>query len=959
MPDSFPMLNDILSRPPLPGGVLWAAEQTYHRLARLQSLTEGWQWILMGVVCLAILTYVVTMYRRDSVELSRGLAVVLILFRLTAFAGLLFYFFDLEKGTEKSLTMNSRAIVLVDLSQSMAERDVAEPAAGSAAAGGAATGGAGTAAAIGRAEAVAGALKEHNVIQRLREKHDVAVFGFGDADRPTEIASFSKRGPEPASDATAQSASTGLESALATARNIARVAIGLLAVAAVMGLIFLVARLLGRRAVPGESGSWSLLASMVLAIAGVVVLATAHLSSPGVSLLGLLGLRNETPTAGLSEPATPTIEDATDPESIDWMAELAPRGKDTRLGDALQYVANQERGGPISAIVLVSDGQGNAGVASALGAVAAQEANIPVFTVAVGGDQPPIKVRVVDLEAPQRVYPGDRFQLRGYVQAFGMSGRTVRVELMSNHADASETEQGTFEEEKSLILGDDGATLPVEFEVTPDAVGKRRYTVRVVAPDDDQDVTDNSKSANVDVVDEKNRVLLIAGGPTREYRFLRNMLFRDRDTTSAVLLQSGEPGISQEADELIFDFPSTEDELFEYDCIVAFDVDWLQFDELQIRLLERWVSEQAGGLIVVAGPVFTPEWSKIRRGTDARVDMLKSLYPVVFVSESSTTLTLGRVGGDHAWPLQFSRDGLAEKFLWLEDDPIRNEETWASFAGVYGYFAIRDVKRGTRVYARFSDPQEQSLDNEQPVYLAGHFYGSGRVFFQASGEMWRLRELGEHYFQQYYTKLLRWVSQGRLLRDSSRGVLLVDKERCFIGERVTVNAVLTDAQRQPLLLDQVEAALIQPDGTRRPLILRRVQEAAREGEYQEQFATTAEGDYRIELAPPESVSDLLVQEVRCSSSLAETRTPLRNDAVMQEIAQRTQGKAFIGVTAAFAPGTAESPGVAESLIPQDQETRLPGTPDRDFKRRLNVWLLALIAGVLSCEWLARRLSKLA
>ena len=81
----------------------------------------------------------------------------------------------------------------------------------------------------------------------------------------------------------------------------------------------------------------------------------------------------------------------------------------------------------------------------------------------------------------------------------------------------------------------------------------------------------------------------------------RNLLYRDRDTQVAVLLQTGRPGISQEADDLLFEFPETEDELFEFDAIVAFDPDWLALDEFQVQMLERWVAEKAGGLIVVGG----------------------------------------------------------------------------------------------------------------------------------------------------------------------------------------------------------------------------------------------------------------------------------------------------------------------------------------------------------------------
>ena len=171
------------------------------------------------------------------------------------------------------------------------------------------------------------------------------------------------------------------------------------------------------------------------------------------------------------------------------------------------------------------------------------------------------------------------------------------------------------------------------------------------------------------------------------------------------------------------------------------------------------------------------------------------------------TLSLGRFGGDTAWPIQFSDDGLSAEFLWLDNSQLGSEQAWASFDGVYGYYKAKDPKPGAKVYSRFSDP-DTAIDDELPIYMAGHFYGAGRVFFQASGEMWRLRSIEEAYFEKYYTKLIRWVSQGRLLRDSSRGVLLVDKDRTFLGEHVPIQAVLTDAQHDPLSAAAVDAVRI-------------------------------------------------------------------------------------------------------------------------------------------------------
>src|SRR5690606_9643202 len=158
--------------------------------------------------------------------------------------------------------------------------------------------------------------------------------------------------------------------------------------------------------------------------------------------------------------------------------------------------------------------------------------------------------------------------------------------------------------------------------------GRREYQVRVATRSGDHDPRDNQRSAIVEVVDRKNKVLLMAGGPTREFRFLRNQLYRDKDTTLDVYLQTGQPEVAQAADKLLFEFPATEEEMFGYDCLVAFDPDWSALDEVQVGLLERWVAEKAGGLIVVAGPVHTSQWAGRRRGGDKRFDTIRDLYPV-------------------------------------------------------------------------------------------------------------------------------------------------------------------------------------------------------------------------------------------------------------------------------------------------------------------------------------------
>ena len=119
----------------------------------------------------------------------------------------------------------------------------------------------------------------------------------------------------------------------------------------------------------------------------------------------------------------------------------------------------------------------------------------------------------------------------------------------------------------------------------------------------------------INVTDRKLKVMLLAGGPTRDYRFVRNMLYRHPGIEIDVLLQTADPGdaISQDADRVLQQFPEAREELFAYDVIVGFDPDWQAIPDTRRELLTEWIEKQAGGLLVIAGDVFTgrrtsPAW---------------------------------------------------------------------------------------------------------------------------------------------------------------------------------------------------------------------------------------------------------------------------------------------------------------------------------------------------------------
>ena len=246
--------------------------------------------------------------------------------------------------------------------------------------------------------------------------------------------------------------------------------------------------------------------------------------------------------------------------------------------------------------------------------------------------------------------------------------------------------------------------------------------------------------------------------------------------------------------------------------------------------------------------------------------------------------------------MDFTREGMEADFLWLGDSATASSTAWASFPGVYSFCPVRGPKAGATVYARFSDPSV-SQGGEGPVYFAGQFYGAGSVFYMGSAEMWRLRAVDDTYFTQFYTKLIRHVSQGRLLRGSTRGVFLVGQDRYLLGNTVELRAQLTNARLEPLEMPSVNVQVIQPDGTAQTVALRA--DPSRAGAFAGQFPALQEGTYRMELPVPESENERLSRRIQVKAPDLERENPRRNDAVLSAIAKNSGGKYYVGLSASL------------------------------------------------------------
>lgn len=648
----------------------------------------------------------------------------------------------------------------------------------------------------------------------------------------------------------------------------------------------------------------------------------------------------------------------TTPPAAGWRERIRPLGFETRLGEALGAVLDQEPGESLAGVVVVTDGASNGGLDAAAAAAALARAGVAVHAVGVGAERLPANVRVADVLAPARVFPGDRFGVSAFLQAQGLEGTTARVELLeaeADDADGAAADAGRVIDTVETRLAADGELAGVRFELPGlGSAGRRRLTVRVVPPAGERNRADDAQSAEVEVVDRVTEVLLVAGGPTRDYQFMRNVLQRDKSFAVDVLLATARAGASQDARRILDAFPPTPEALSAYDAVVAFDVDWRQIDPAAQARLERWVARESGGLCLVAGGVSMDAWLG-----HPDCATLRTLLPVE-PAHSGQLITEAPAGFTDPHPLAFTREGQDAEFLWLAGSRAASEAAWSGFPGVYACFDAREAKPGATVYARVpplgDGPAVGDARREGPIFMAGQLYGAGTVFHLGSGELWRLRGLDDSFYERLVTQLVRHVSQGRLLAGSRRARLLVDRDRYAVGAAVVVRVVMADGDAVAgRALPDCRA--VGPDGAavRVPLAA----EPGRPGVLQGTFVAGREGSWRIDVGLPDGgePGETLSRRIQARLPDRELERPRLDRGALEQVAAATGGTVTFLADGPWTPGRAGE--LAARLPDRSRREYEPGVTDTSFKQRLNTVLLGVGVGLLCTEWILRRLVRLA
>lgn len=849
--------------------------------------TDPLDAVLLGaLVVLAISSIFV--YVRDTKGLAHFWRIWLPLTRVAVIIGLILILLNPHTRTSEESISPSRVVVLVDVSTSMSmENRVVDPRDSAAEKTGAQS----------RSEVARQLLETTELIEKLRETHEVHVFTFGEKLHE-RVATFPR-----------------LEDELAA-------------------------------------------------------LAAAEANDSEANSDG--SVDDEDTDNSQGEQDDPTADDAKSdggkPKSkVDWETVLEPRGGETRLGDALRDLVVEYGSDTFSGIVVVSDGVNNVGNDPDLAKRLALKQNVRFVTVGVGSTRQLPNLNLAGIVVPTFIRVNDPYELKAYVRGENLAERGATVELLGRPAgdpDAAFTRVEVDEGSENPVLvdlPDDGGESEIVFRKTNTVAGKLEYVVRV-SPERDTIESldeDNQKSQVVEITEKPTKVLMIAGGPMRDYRFIRNMLTRHAGVDLSVWLQTVDTAsvglVSQESNNpLLTAFPSKQ-ELFEQDVVIAFDPDWSALTEEDRQNLAQWNGSEGGGLILVAGDVYTPELVS----ADQSFDVIRDLYPVLL---EALLLNVNLDDEDaQPWAPDFTRDAKNVEFLQIADDPVSSEEAWDEFEGFYRCYPTVGTKGGTIVYAHFANPRASSAAGPH-VLLAGHSPGLGKVLYLGSSEIWRLRGVGEKQFDNFWTKMVREASKGHLQSGGDRAPYAPEKPSYELGDDIVIRARLLDADYEPLLLDSVEMKVADPNGRELVPSPRLLPVPKSPGLYRGSFRATLASQnpgYRVSLdgidGEPISVSVTIPNR--------ETEETQQNARLLQELGKEPDRGAERNFYVSL-EGRSGEQGVVEraaETIPTFLANRTK--PIVIDERRNEVWdrswVLYLFVAVLSMEWLTRKLLKLA
>ncbi len=441
--------------------------------------------------------------------------------------------------------------------------------------------------------------------------------------------------------------------------------------------------------------------------------------------------------------------------AVEDFSALGFDGTASSLASSLQTIARRYHGRPIAGVHVLTDGNSTDEADNALDANSLP----PIYPVMFGQEAPARDIRVAGLSVNQTNFEAAPVTIRAEISCQGYDSDPLVIQLVD--------ESGKEVQRQVAPTAENGKSLVHRFQFRPSKKGISFYEVRAFARSEENQwnergasseatLSNNSRQVMVDRGGGPYRVLYVSGRPNWEFNYLRraidhdeevhlvglirvakrepkftfrgrdgqrtNPIYRGFDTRDEQAESYDEPVLlrlnTEDPDQLRDGFPKVADELFRYHAIVIDDVEAGFFTHDQMTLIEQFVSQRGGGLLMLGGQ------ESFLKGNYHRTP-IAAILPVSldgaadFPSGQSFELALAREGWVQPWVRLRStepeeRKRLAQMPLFKTLNPVQN------------------IKPGAAVLAQVKSSQGR----EYPALIVQR-YGKGRSASVLVGDLWR------------------------------------------------------------------------------------------------------------------------------------------------------------------------------------------------------------------------------
>ncbi len=592
-----------------------------------------------------------------------------------------------------------------------------------------------------------------------------------------------------------------------------------------------------------------------------------------------------------------------------------PADDQTDIREALDHVLGRDAQRGLGSLVVVTDGADARFDARGLGL----GTDVPaIHSIIVGGDDPLDDQAISAVRADPTAYVGVPAVIRAEVRAYGrLRQNELRVQLWHE----SRLEQET------LVPLDASGRGTLELEVTPRRIGRALYRLLIPAAEDDEVPQNNDRAVLLRVGRERLRVLLVAGRPSWDVRFLRDFLKRDGavDLVSFFILRAAVDLTAAPTNELaLIPFPT--DELFRehlgsFDVVIFQNFDYAPYEmETYLPRIRDYV-RRGGSFLMIGGDRSFSEGRYA--GTPIEEVLPVKLGPPSVLPNS--------------YRAEVSKALARHPIVALGPDPGLTRKTWRSLPPLHGANAVAGVKGDAQVLLQH--PRAKLANGARlPILVVGEA-GRGRVAAMTTDASWRWRfaaddtTVGSDEYELFWDRMIRWLTRDPLLEPAR---ISTDRERYGVGGELVVSGRLRDESYRPMQRARVELQILPGDDEAAP----RIAEADEDGTIRADLLAPSEpGAYEVVASVDgETIATEVFVVEESGDELADLEAI---SSELEVVAEETGGRLFLGVS--------DVPALSELAT---SSRRAAGIDAR--QPLLAPWFVLLTVSLLGATWVLRR-----